>query len=73
MKNEIESAWAKEEFSDVDLGDKRRNKRLVHLCGRLSKALSLERFPERVNVDDGFVVVSTASSSKVSLAASTIR
>ena len=38
MKNEIESGWAEEEFADVDLGDKRRNQRLVHLCGRLSKA-----------------------------------
>ncbi|MFT6178125.1 MAG: hypothetical protein ACJAQT_002881 [Akkermansiaceae bacterium] len=38
VKNEIESGWAEEEFADVDLGDKRRNQRLVHLCGRLSKA-----------------------------------
>ena len=38
MKNEIESGWAEEEFSDVDLGDQRRNKRLIHLCSRLSKA-----------------------------------
>jgi hypothetical protein len=38
MKNKIEFGWAEEEFADVDLGDKRRNQRLVHLCGRLSKA-----------------------------------
>lgn len=38
MKNKNESGWSEEEFAQVDLGDKRRNQRLVHLCSRLSDA-----------------------------------
>ena len=38
MKNENQSGWAAEEFAEVDLGDKRLNQRLIHLCGRLSEA-----------------------------------
>lgn len=38
MKKENEHNWAAEEFAEVDLGDKRLNQRLIHLCGRFSDA-----------------------------------
>ena len=38
MKYENETGWAAGEFSEVDLGDKRLNERLINLCGRFSDA-----------------------------------
>lgn len=38
MNNGDEKSWAAEEFANVDLGDKRLNKRLIHLCDRFSDA-----------------------------------
>ena len=38
MNNESETSWAAEEFAEVDLGDKRLNKRLIHRCDRFSDA-----------------------------------
>jgi hypothetical protein len=37
MRQEIEQAWAEEEFGTVDLGDKRLNARLVQLAGILGE------------------------------------
>lgn len=38
MSSEQTSGWAVEEFSEVELGDKRLNDRLIRLCDRLSEA-----------------------------------
>ena len=38
MKGQHETSWAAEEFSDVSLGDKRLNGRLIKLCDRFSEA-----------------------------------
>lgn len=38
MNNEENNSWAAEEFAEVDLGDKRLNKRLISLCDRFSDA-----------------------------------
>lgn len=38
MNVESANSWAAEEFAEVNLGDKRLNKRLIHLCDRFSDA-----------------------------------
>jgi len=38
MKNKEIESWARDEFGDADLGDKRLNDRLISLCDRLSRS-----------------------------------
>lgn len=38
MRSKNNTGWAEEELAEVDLGDERLNKRLIHLCGRFSDA-----------------------------------